>query len=60
MVHCKVAHVRGKTFVEPNIVPPFHRHQIPKPLSTKREELMCAEIQSLIIYVRITAFQAPT
>lgn len=37
MVHGKVWHVRGKALIQPNLVPPFHRHQISKPLLTTRK-----------------------
>jgi len=32
VVHAEVLHVAGETFVEPQVVPPRHRHQIPEPL----------------------------
>lgn len=28
-------HELGKTLIEPQVVPPLHRHQVPKPLHTK-------------------------
>lgn len=30
-------HELGKTLVEPQVVPPLHRHQVPKPLDTETE-----------------------
>ena len=35
VVHAEVLHVAGETFVEPQVVPPRHRHQIPEPLQQR-------------------------
>jgi len=32
-IDCDVFHVAGETFVQPQVIPPRHRHQITKPLS---------------------------
>ena len=33
MIDADVLDVAGKSFIQPQIVPPFHRHQISEPLS---------------------------
>ena len=35
LLHSKVFHIRGKTFVEPQVCPPRRSHQISKPLRDK-------------------------
>lgn len=33
-------HELGKTLIEPQVVPPLHRHQVPKPLYTKQHLIL--------------------
>lgn len=33
-----ILHELGKTFVEPQVVPPLHRHQVPEPLDREEKE----------------------
>ena len=30
-------HEAGKSLIEPQVVPPLHRHQVPKPLDRKKD-----------------------